>query len=110
VRHHANISSCSNKAQLRELERIRTQLLGSRKPLALPSSINNDGRKQKSRPTLKTFLTMARFIARAKLSARAWAKQETVRQRLVTAVEEQRRSKKARQFKVVRTNDEQVAF
>jgi hypothetical protein len=53
---------------------------------------------------------MARFIARAKLSARTWAKQETIRQRLVTAVEEQRRSKKARQFKVVRTNDEQVAF
>jgi hypothetical protein len=45
---------------------------------------------------------MARFIARARLSANNWAKQEVVRRKLVVATEEQRRVKRSRQLKVVR--------
>ncbi|VUC20709.1 unnamed protein product [Clonostachys rosea] len=103
-----NVSNACNKAQLRELEYIRTKLLGDRKPLTLPSAANKASSSQPSdRPSLKTFLIMARFIARARLSARDWAKQETVRQKLVVATEQQRKVKKSKQFKVVRV--EQVS-
>ncbi|KPM35757.1 hypothetical protein AK830_g10813 [Neonectria ditissima] len=103
-----DIANACNKAQLRELEDIRTNLLGSRKPLSFPST---SGGKQTSsaepptaaaRPSLRTFLVMARFIARMRISARDWAKQETVRRRLVVATEEQRKTKRSRQLKVVR--------
>lgn len=45
---------------------------------------------------------MARFIARARLSASNWAKQEVVRRKLLVATEEQRKVKRSRQLKVVR--------
>lgn len=45
---------------------------------------------------------MARFIARARISARGWAGQEVVRRKLVVATEEQRKTKRTRQLKVVR--------
>jgi hypothetical protein len=45
---------------------------------------------------------MARFIARMRIASRDWAKQEAVRQKLSVAVQEQRRAKRAHQFKVVR--------
>lgn len=45
---------------------------------------------------------MARFIARMRLSARDWAKQETVRRKLVVATEEVKKAKRARSLKVVR--------
>ncbi|KAH7157188.1 hypothetical protein EDB81DRAFT_867940 [Dactylonectria macrodidyma] len=100
-----DIANACNKAQLRELEDIRTNLLGNRKPLSLPAS----GSKKRAssaddagRPSLRTFLVMARFIARMRISARDWAKQEAVRQRLVVATEEQRKVKRSRQLKVVR--------
>lgn len=45
---------------------------------------------------------MGRFIARMRLSADAWAKQEVVRQKLVAKKEEQRKVKRSRGLKVVR--------
>ena len=92
----------SNKAQLRDLEHIRTNLLGNRKPLALPSNVSPANKPPSTRPSLRTFLVMARFIARMKLSARDWAAQETVRRKLVVATEETRKAKKTRTLKVVR--------
>lgn len=47
---------------------------------------------------------MARFIARMRIASRAWAAQETIRRKLAGAAEEQRRSKRSRQFKVVRVD------
>ncbi|KAK7428701.1 hypothetical protein QQZ08_004795 [Neonectria magnoliae] len=100
-----DIANACNKAQLRELEDIRTNLLGSRKPLSLPGTkqpSSSGAEPAAARPTLRTFLSIARFIARMRISARDWAKQETVRQRLVVATEEQRKTKRSRQLKVVR--------
>lgn len=105
----------SNNAQLRELEHIRTNLLHSRKPLALPSASGpsssatssshiKGGKGKASSPSLKSFLVMARFIARMRIASRAWAAQETIRRKLAGAAEEQRRSKRSRQFKVVRVD------
>ncbi|KAF7561973.1 hypothetical protein G7046_g2147 [Stylonectria norvegica] len=96
------VANACNKAQLLELEQIRTNLLGSRKPLALPSRTANGGSKTYPRPSLRTFLHMARFIARMRISARDWAKQETVRQKLVVAIEQTRKTKEARSRKITR--------
>ncbi|KAL7766091.1 hypothetical protein ACKLNR_004007 [Fusarium oxysporum f. sp. zingiberi] len=95
-----DVANACNKAQLRELEDIRTNLLGNKKALPLPS--HTTAATSNIKPTLKTFLVMARFIARARLSANNWAKQEVVRRKLVVATEEQRKVKRSRQLKVVR--------
>ncbi|KAF4957312.1 hypothetical protein FGADI_3216 [Fusarium gaditjirri] len=95
-----DVANACNKAQLRELEDIRTNLLGNKKALSLPS--HTAAAPSNTKPTLKTFLVMARFIARARLSANNWAKQEVVRRKLVVATEEQRKVKRSRQLKVVR--------
>ncbi|QGI80714.1 unnamed protein product [Fusarium fujikuroi] len=95
-----DVANACNKAQLRELEDIRTNLLGNKKALSLPS--HTTAATSNTKPTLKTFLVMARFIARARLSANNWAKQEVVRRKLVVATEEQRKVKRSRQLKVVR--------
>ncbi|KFA60592.1 hypothetical protein S40285_08910 [Stachybotrys chlorohalonatus IBT 40285] len=92
-----DVANACNKAQLRELEQIRTKLLGSRKALEPPRS-GSDGKPLR----LQSFLVMARFIARMRIASRDWAKQEAVRQKLSVAVQEQRRAKRAHQFKVVR--------
>ncbi|KFH43776.1 hypothetical protein ACRE_054720 [Hapsidospora chrysogenum ATCC 11550] len=98
-----DVANACNKAQLRELENIRTRLLGNRKPLSLPSAAAREqAGTTTTRPSLKTFLVMARFIARMRISARDWAKHEEVRGRLVAATEEQRKTKARRQLKVVR--------
>lgn len=96
----------SNKAQLRELEQIRCELLGSRRPLP-PSSSSTTARKQTAsgRPTLKTVATMARFIARMQISAREWAKHEATRQKLADCVDEMRKTKRRQQLKVVHADD-----
>ncbi|TQV98270.1 hypothetical protein V2A60_007975 [Cordyceps javanica] len=105
-----DISTACNKAQLRELEHIRTKILHSRKPLLLPgsggtssSSFGDDARRK---PTLQTFLVMARFVARMRLSARRWAAQEVVRKRLVAATEERRKAKRTRGLRVVRVDED----
>ncbi|KAL6898789.1 hypothetical protein GGI43DRAFT_423329 [Trichoderma evansii] len=95
-----NISHACNKAQLRELEYIRTKVLQSRKPLALPKPLPFSSSGDSS-PKLKTFLIMARFIARTRIAARNWAGQEAVRQKLRTAIEENRQIKRSKQLKVV---------
>ncbi|GKU00187.1 microtubule associated protein [Fusarium langsethiae] len=96
-----DVANACNKAQLRELEDIRTNLFGNKKALALPGhAIANNSSTTK--PTLKTFLVMARFIARVRLSASNWAQQEVVRRKLVSATEEQRKVKRSRQLKVVK--------
>ncbi|KAJ4255017.1 hypothetical protein NW762_009821 [Fusarium torreyae] len=97
-----DVANACNKAQLRELEDIRTNLLGNKKALSLPSHATA-ANSSTTKPTLKTFLVMARFIARARMSAKNWAKQETVRRKLVVATAEQRKVKRSRQLKVVRT-------
>lgn len=99
---HITDNPPSNKAQLRELEHIRTHLLGNRKTLALPS-LQQKG--QQTRPTLKSFLVMARFIARMRIGARDWAKQETVRRKIVAATEAVKKTKRAKQLKVVRVEE-----
>ncbi|KAM0261320.1 hypothetical protein ACHAQJ_002351 [Trichoderma viride] len=96
-----SIANACNKAQLRELEQIRTNLLQSRKPLALPKPLSFSSPNGSSPPTLKSFFIMARFIARMRIAARNWASQEAVRQKLRTAVEEKRRNKRSKQLKVV---------
>ncbi|KAF4987044.1 hypothetical protein FGRMN_10562 [Fusarium graminum] len=96
-----DVANACNKAQIRELEDIRTNLLGSKKTLSLPSHATA-ANASTTKPTLKTFLVMARFIARARLSANNWAKQEVVRRKLIVATEEQRKVKRSRQLKVVR--------
>lgn len=45
---------------------------------------------------------MARFIARMRLSAKDWARQETVRRKLIVATEEVKKAKRVRNLKVVR--------
>ncbi|KAH8127382.1 hypothetical protein LI328DRAFT_154546 [Trichoderma asperelloides] len=95
-----NIAHACNKAQLRELEHIRTKVLQSRKPLALPKPPSFSSSSGSS-PNLKTFLVMARFIARTRIAARNWAGQEAVRQKLRTAIEEKRQIKRSKQLKVV---------
>lgn len=99
----ALLTAYSNKAQLRELEHIRVNVLHSRKPLALPKALtfSSSNGSSSSSPNLKSFLIMARFIARMRIAARNWAAQEAVRQKLRLAVEEKRRSKRAKQLKVV---------
>ncbi|KAM0474582.1 hypothetical protein ACHAPX_007526 [Trichoderma viride] len=96
-----NIAHACNKAQLRELEHIRTNVLQSRKPLTLPNppSFSSSGGFSSSK--LKAFLIMARFIARTRIAARNWAGQEAVRQKLRTAIEEKRQIKRSKQLKVV---------
>ncbi|KAJ6783997.1 hypothetical protein PWT90_06908 [Aphanocladium album] len=104
-----DIANACNKAQLRELEHIRTRILHSRKPLLSGSSSSlsttRDGEENR-KPTLKTFLVMARFVARMRIAARGWAEQEVVRHRLVAATEERRKAKRARGFRVVRVEEE----
>ncbi|UNI17382.1 hypothetical protein JDV02_003725 [Purpureocillium takamizusanense] len=101
-----DVANACNKAQLRELEHIRTNLLHSRKPLALPGP-GRAGSPTSPKPTsIRPFLVAARFIARMRISARGWAEQEAVWRRLVAATEEQRRVKRSRQFKVVRVVEE----
>jgi hypothetical protein len=92
----------SNKAQLRELEHIRTKILHSSKPLPSTTKHSSDSSCSSRKPTLQTFLVMARFVARMRISAHSWAKHEAVRQRLAAATEEQRRVKRNRGLKVVR--------
>ncbi|UQC80749.1 microtubule associated protein [Colletotrichum lupini] len=101
-----DIANACNKAQLRELEQIRCELLGSRRPLP-PSSSSTTARKQTAsgRPTLKTVATMARFIARMQISAREWAKHEATRQKLADCVDEMRKTKRRQQLKVVHADD-----
>ncbi|KAL7965146.1 hypothetical protein HDV63DRAFT_398052 [Trichoderma sp. SZMC 28014] len=96
-----NIAHACNKAQLRELEHIRTKVLQSRKPLTLPKPPSFSSSGGSSSPKLKTFLIMARFIARTRIAARNWAGQEAVRQKLRTAIEEKRQIKRSKQLKVV---------
>ncbi|CAF3546744.1 unnamed protein product [Fusarium graminearum] len=96
-----DVANACNKAQIRELEDIRTNLLGNKKALALPSHATASN-SSATKPTLKTFLVMARFIARVRLSANNWAQQEVVRRKIVSATEEQRKVKRSRQLKVVK--------
>ncbi|KAG6017780.1 hypothetical protein E4U54_003385 [Claviceps lovelessii] len=98
-----DVANACNKAQLRELEHIRKNLLQSNKPLALPLASNSPFAFDKTKPTsIRPFLTMARFIARMRISSRTWAGQEQVRQKLVAARDEQRRVKRTRLFRIVR--------
>lgn len=71
--------------------------------MVLPSSLN---KKKQTRPSLKTFLTMGLFIARMKIGAREWAKQEVVRKRLIAATEETKRAKRSHKLKVVRVDEQ----
>ncbi|KAM0394130.1 hypothetical protein ACHAO7_003283 [Fusarium culmorum] len=96
-----DVANACNKAQIRELEDIRTNLLGNKKALTLPSHATASN-SSVTKPTLKTFLVMARFIARVRLSANNWAQQEVVRRKIVSATEEQRKVKRSRQLKVVK--------
>lgn len=101
----------SNKAQLRQLEDIRVNLLGSKKPLAaaaLPSTnadtTGNHGKKGEKKTSIRPVLLAARFIARTRIAASKWATQEHVRLRLVAARDEQRRVKRSRHLRVVRVS------
>lgn len=95
----------SNKAQLRELEQIRTEVLGSRQPLPPPVGSSRASKGAPGRPTLKTVAIAARFVARMQISARAWAKHEGTRKKLAESVGEMRKAKRARGLKVVRTDE-----
>lgn len=95
---------CSNKAQLRELESIRTRLLGSRAPL--PQTTRGAAAKDKAgKPSLQNVLMAARFIAKMRIPSRAWAKQEVLKKQLVDEIQGQRRAKRSRQLRVVAVGD-----
>ncbi|ODA83413.1 hypothetical protein RJ55_01927 [Drechmeria coniospora] len=102
-----NVANACNKAQLRELEHIRTGILQSRKPLAIATSTSLDlkanGTDGRTVTSIRPFLIAARFVARMAISARGWAKQEAVRRELVKVAEEQRRVKRSKRLRVVRT-------
>jgi hypothetical protein len=95
---------CSNKAQLRDLESIRTGLLGSRKSLPAPTQ-SRTSTANAGRPTLRTVLLAARFVAKARIAARAWNKQEVVRKKLVGAAEETKKARRTKQLRVVAVED-----
>ncbi|KAF5136733.1 Spindle pole body protein pcp1 [Metarhizium anisopliae] len=97
-----DVANACNKAQLRELEHIRTNLLHSKKPLALPAAPNGLAFGKVKPTSIRPFLTMARFIARMRIASRNWSQQEQVRLKLVAARDDQRRVKRSRLFKVVR--------
>ncbi|KAG5926137.1 hypothetical protein E4U42_003601 [Claviceps africana] len=97
-----DVANACNKAQLRELEHIRKNLLQSNKPLALPLASQLVALDKTKPSSIRPFLTMARFIARMRISSRTWAGQEQVRRRLVAARDEQRRVKRTKLFRVVR--------
>ncbi|QPG93813.1 hypothetical protein C2857_002787 [Epichloe festucae Fl1] len=97
-----DVANACNKAQLRELEHIRKNLLHSNKALSLPVARNGLVPDKTKPSSIRAFLAMARFIARMRLSSRTWASQERVRLKLVAARDEQRRAKMTRQLKVVR--------
>ncbi|TDZ28984.1 Spindle pole body protein pcp1 [Colletotrichum spinosum] len=99
-----DIANACNNAQLRELEQIRCEVLGSRRTLSSPPSSavsKQRGAATSGRPTLRTVATMARFIARMKISAREWSKHEATRRRLADCVDEMRKTKRRKQLKVV---------
>ncbi|SPO01367.1 related to myosin heavy chain [Cephalotrichum gorgonifer] len=87
------VANACNKAQLRELESIRSDVLGSKKPLDLPSTHQHQqqkgqGRERAAAPTRwRRALAAARFIARMKVAAGAWGVQEKKRRRIVECVE-----------------------
>ncbi|KAL2752216.1 hypothetical protein ACRALDRAFT_2142070 [Sodiomyces alcalophilus JCM 7366] len=101
------VANACNKAQLRELEQIRTEVLGNRQPLppSLRATAKSLGDRPSGRPTLKTVATMARFVARMRISAREWAKHETTRKKLADRVDEMRRMKRRNGLKVVKVDD-----
>lgn len=91
-----DVANACNKAQLRELEHIRVNLLGNRQQMRTKAKSEED-----RKPTLKTFLVMARFVARMKISARQWAGQEAVRKRIVAVTEEGKKTRRSRRLRVV---------
>ncbi|KHO01073.1 Spindle associated [Metarhizium album ARSEF 1941] len=97
-----DVANACNKAQLRELEHIRTNLLHSKKPLSLPAAPDGLAFGKLKPTSIRPFFVMARFIARTRIASRRWAQQEQVRLKLVAARDDQRRVKRSRQFKVVR--------
>ncbi|OAQ66608.1 microtubule associated domain-containing protein [Pochonia chlamydosporia 170] len=99
-----DVANACNKAQLRELEHIRTNLLHSKKPLALPVAPSGLAFGKTKATSIRPFLTMARFIARMRIASRNWAQQEQVRLKLVAARDDQRRVKRSKQLKVVRVD------
>jgi hypothetical protein len=52
-------------------------------------------------------LLAARFVAKARIAARAWSKQEVVRRKLVGAAEETKRARRTRQLRVVAVEEAQ---
>lgn len=86
-------------------------MLGSRRALPPPSTTTSKALEDRpsGRPTLKTVATMARFVARMRISAREWARHEATRQKLADRVEEMRKTKRKRTLKVVRTDEEGVS-
>ncbi|PHH59745.1 hypothetical protein CDD81_2613 [Ophiocordyceps australis] len=87
-----DVAHACNKAQLRELNDIRSHLLPSRKPvLALAGS--------PSRPTsarsIRPLLIALRFIARSRIAARTWACHEAVRRRLAAAAKDRRSAQRS---------------
>ncbi|KAK2612112.1 hypothetical protein QQS21_001842 [Conoideocrella luteorostrata] len=97
-----DVANACNKAQLRELEHIRTKLLHNKLPLAPPVALSNFPHGKTKPSSIRPFLVMARFIARMRISCRTWANQEQVRLKLVAVRDERRRVKRSRLLKVVR--------
>ncbi|PHH81269.1 hypothetical protein CDD82_1169 [Ophiocordyceps australis] len=82
-----DVAHACNKAQLRELNDIRSHLLPSREPVpALPAS------RPTSAPSIRPLLIAVRFIARSRIAARSWACHEAVRCRLAAAAKDRRRA------------------
>ncbi|PHH75870.1 hypothetical protein CDD80_2006 [Ophiocordyceps camponoti-rufipedis] len=83
-----NVAQACNKAQLRELDDIRARFRSS-KPLPLPLPVNP--RRPSPQMRLRATLHAVRFVARVRIAAREWGRQEVLRLRLVDAYREDRR-------------------
>lgn len=95
---------CSNKADLRILNQIHKQL-GIKSPEALlthrkhqePRSLaagKNNHSNSRASNNIRVFACLLRAVARMRISAREWGKQEQTRLKLVGALEEHNKRRK----------------
>ncbi|RDA85576.1 hypothetical protein CP532_5382 [Ophiocordyceps camponoti-leonardi (nom. inval.)] len=91
------VAEACNKAQLRELDDIRARLaLTSRSKQALLPVMPVSSSPSPSR--LRSLLLAVRFVVRARIAARSWARHEVVRRRLAAAYHEGHRNDQHRRL------------
>ena len=87
------LTKSSNKAQLRDLESIRSDLLRSKRSLSPTLQEKNEAMQNTPAKKFRKALVAVRFIARMRVAAGAWGVQEEKRRRIVECVEGMRAKK-----------------